>query len=119
MKKNILIADDSLFIRLNLVGILMDKYKVIEAEDGQSALLKFKKEKPDLVLLDIVMPGAEAEGLRVLEEMIKLDPNAKVIMLTAMRQDFVVEKCMKAGAKAYLVKPADAEHILGAVEKFI
>ena len=68
MPKKILIADDSLFMRKVLKDILSKKseYEIVEANSGANTEQQFKKEKPDLVLLDIIMPDGEEEGIRVL-----------------------------------------------------
>jgi len=113
----ILIADDSLFMRRILKDILSEEYEIVEAESGAKALTQFEKESPDLVLLDIIMPEGEEEGVRVLQNIIEKDPKAQVVMITAVGQDAIIEECRKLGAKDYIVKPFDAKLVTETVEK--
>ena len=117
--KKILIADDSMFMRRILKDILADKYKIVEAESGSQAEEQFKKENPDLVLLDIIMPEGEEEGLKVLKNIMKSDSKAKIIMITALGQDAIKEECIKLGIKDYIVKPFDEKQVTKAVEKYL
>ena len=115
--KKILIADDSLFMRMSLKGNLPDGHEVVEADSGAKALEQFKNEKPDLVLLDIVMPEGEDEGVRVLREIMQSDPQACVVMITAVGQEAVIEECKKLGAQDYIVKPFDEQQVAETVRK--
>lgn len=117
--KKILIADDSLFMRKMLRDILSDKYEIVEAETGIKAEGQIKKEKPDLVLLDIIMPEGEEEGIIVLKKVMKANPKAKVVMITAVGQDAIVEECKKAGASDYIIKPFDKEKVITTVAKHL
>ena len=119
MAKKILIVDDSLFMRMTLRNDLIKEYEIVEAASGVEALEQFEKEKPDLVLLDIVMPQGEEEGIRVLEEIMKNDPQAQVVMITAVGQEAIIEECKKLGAKDYIVKPFDEKLINETVEKYL
>ena len=119
MAKKILIADDSLFMRMTLRSNLIKEYEIVEADSGAEALKQFEKEKPDLVLLDIVMPQGEEEGIRVLEEIMKNDPQAQVVMITAVGQEAIIEECKKLGAKDYIVKPFDEERVNETIEKYL
>ena len=117
--KKILIVDDSLFMRKILKDILTDKYKIVEAATGPQAEKQFKKENPDLVLLDMIMPEGEEEGLRVLKNIMKSDSRAKVIMVSAVGQDAMMEECKKLGVKEYVVKPFDEKQVAKMVEKYL
>ena len=112
MKARVLIVDDSALARRNLRQILESaNCEVAEAEDGLTALERYFLEKPDVVLLDLVMRGMY--GLDVLEKLRQLDPSAKVVVVTADVQtssQFLVDQ---AGAKAFITKPFDREEILG------
>ena len=119
MAKKILIADDSLFMRKTLKDLLSDKYEIVEAESGQKAEDQIKKEKPDLILLDIIMPEGEEEGLRVLKMVKKAASKAKIVMITAVGQDAIIEECKKLGASDYIVKPFDKEKVIKTVEKHL
>ena len=113
----ILIADDSLFMRKVLKDILSERHEVIEADSGAKALEQFEKENPDLVLLDIIMPEGEEEGVKVLRTIIEKDPEAQVVMITAVGQDSIIKQCKELGAKDYIVKPFDAKSVVETVEK--
>jgi len=117
MAKKILVVDDSLFMRMTLKDVLSKEYEIVEADTGAKALEQFRKQKPDLVLLDIVMPKGEEEGVRVLQELMETNPQACVIMITAVGQEAIIEECKKLGAKDYIVKPFDKKLVAGTVEK--
>jgi len=117
MTKKILIVDDSLFMRTILKGILFDQYNIIEAESGAQAEQKFKEEKPDLILLDIIMPSGEEEGIKVLRKIGKANPKAKVVMISAVGQDAIINECKKLGAIDFITKPFDREEVIKVVHK--
>lgn len=106
-------------MRKMLSDILSEKYEIVEADTGSKAEEQIKKEKPDLVLLDIIMPEGEEEGIIVLKKVMKADPNAKVVMITAVGQDTILEECKKAGASDYIIKPFDKEKVIEIVEKHL
>lgn len=119
MAKKILIADDSLFMRKMLKDILSDKYEIVEADSAAAAQKQIKKEKPDLILLDIIMPEGEEAGIGVLKSVVKNDLRQKVVMITAVGQDSIISECKKAGATDYIVKPFDREKVIKTVEKYL
>ena len=103
---SILIADDTVFMRTVLKGIIKKNgiaKEIIEADDGIDAVKKFQANKPDLVTMDITMP--RADGVQALRAIMKLDPNAKVVMVSAMEQQDIVEQAIKLGACDYITKP--------------
>jgi two-component system, chemotaxis family, chemotaxis protein CheY len=111
----ILIADDSSFMRNVLKDILTPEgHELLEAENGQQAQEKISTDKPDLVLLDIIMP--EADGLAVLKA---AGPSTKVIIISAVGQEKMVEEAKALGALDYIVKPFENEKVLVAVNKVI
>ncbi len=100
----VLIADDALYTRQVLREILVPEgHTVVEAVDGREAVQKFQEENPDLVLLDISMPGVS--GLAALKAIKALSPNAKVVIVSAMGQPSIVQEALKAGACDFLTKP--------------
>jgi two-component system, chemotaxis family, chemotaxis protein CheY len=112
MKVRVLIVDDSALARRNLRQILESAdCEVAEAEDGLSALERYFLDKPDVVLLDLVMRGMY--GLDVLEKLRQLDPAAKVVVVSADIQTSSQELVDQAGAKAFITKPFDRDEILG------
>lgn len=109
----ILIADDSQFMRGLLKDIISaEGHEIIEAENGKEALDKYEKEKPDLTLLDIIMP--EVDGLEVLK---KIGKTAKVIVISAVGQEKMVEEAKGFGALDYIVKPFDNKKVLEVIKK--
>ena len=117
MSKRILIVDDAAFMRMLIKEILTKNGFVVvgEASDGAQAVEKFKELSPDLMTLDITMP--EMDGLAALKEIKKLDPNAKVIMCSAMGQQAMVIDAIQAGAKDFIVKPFQADRVIEAITK--
>ena len=117
MSVNILIADDLSFMRMIQKDILTERgYNVIgEASDGREAVEKFRSLRPHLVLLDITMPNMN--GLEAMRKIFAIDPNAKVIMCSALGQQNLIVEAIKAGVKDFVVKPFKPERILSAIEK--
>ena len=115
MKTKVLVVDDSALARRTLRQILESAdCEVAEAEDGLSALERYALERPDVVLLDLVMRGMY--GLDVLEKLRELDPAVKVVVVTADIQTSSQELVGQAGAKAFVNKPFDREEILGTLD---
>ena len=119
MAKNILVVDDAAFMRMMIKDILTKNgYNVAgEAENGAKALEKYNEVKPDLVLMDITMP--EVDGIQALKNIKAADPNAKVIMCSAMGQQAMVIVSIQAGAKDFIVKPFQPDRVLEAVKKVV
>jgi two-component system, chemotaxis family, chemotaxis protein CheY len=117
--KKVLVTDDSEFIRKVIKDILSPQYDVVTANNGKKAVAMFKKEKPDMVLLDIIMPDGEEEGLIALKKLKALDGNVPVIMISAVGQDTVQEECKKLGAADYITKPFSEEDVLEKVGKYL
>ena len=114
----ILEVDDAAFMRMRCSKLLTDNgYEVVEAENGLDAIAKYKETKPDAVLLDITMP--EMDGLTALKEIRKVDPEAKVAMVTAMGQQSMIMDAIKSGAKDFVVKPFQPDRVLAAVKKLV
>lgn len=117
MANRILIVDDAAFMRMMIRDILSKNgYEVVgEAADGAQAIEKYKEHKPDLITMDITMP--EMDGITALKEIRKMDPNAKVIMCSAMGQQAMVIDAIQAGAKDFIVKPFQADRVIEAIKK--
>ena len=115
----ILIADDSAFMRLYLKRILAEAgYKnTIEVADGREMLIRYEQERPDLVILDIIMP--DMDGLEALHELMRTDPKANVVMVTAVGQEYMMEEASKTGVKGYITKPFKEEEIAETLAKVI
>jgi DNA-binding NtrC family response regulator len=106
----ILIVDDDKDMRDILSNLISsDGYKAITASNGRKALIKTRAHSPDLVLLDVRLP--EIDGLKVLEEIKKMDKNIPIIMLTAYEDVKSAVQAMKSGAFDYITKPFDNEEM--------
>ncbi|MDV2685440.1 response regulator [Alkalihalophilus sp. As8PL] len=117
MGHKVLIVDDAAFMRMMIKDILSKNgFDVVgEANDGAQAVEKYEELSPDLVTMDITMP--EMDGITSLKEIKKIDPNAKVIMCSAMGQQAMVIDAIQAGAKDFIVKPFQADRVLEAIKK--
>ncbi len=114
----ILIVDDAAFVRMRCAKALGEKgYEVIEAQDGNEALQRYKENTPDVVLMDITMPYMD--GITALKKLIEMDPEAKVAMVSVMGQQSTMIEALKSGAKDFVIKPFDVDHVLSAVEKLL
>jgi two-component system, chemotaxis family, chemotaxis protein CheY len=111
----VLIVDDSNFMRTILKNIIKGQYadaEVIEAANGDEALTKYNAEKPDVILLDIIMPGKD--GMTVLKE---VGPSAKsVVIISSIDQPEVINQATSLGAKGYIVKPYDESEVLSMLQ---
>ena len=117
-KPRILIVDDSQYQRSRAKKLLEESgFSVIEALDGIEGVCTFRKEAPDLVIMDINMPYME--GIEALEYIKKLDENAIVIMFTTLDDEKTIMKAIKAGAKDYIVKPLDPERMIATIRRFL
>ena len=119
MAKNILICDDAAFMRMMIKDILTKNgYTIVgEAENGQKAVEKYNETKPDLVMMDITMP--EMDGIQALKKIKATDPNAAIIMCSAMGQQAMVIESIQSGSKDFIVKPFQPDRVLEAVKKAI
>ena len=116
--KKVLVVDDSEFMRMVLKNILKEQgYKIIETSDGTQAIEQFKVEKPDLVLLDIIMP--KKDGVAVLGSLKQINSDANVIMITAVGQEQIIEECQNLGARGYIIKPFDEKQVLDEIKKVL
>jgi two-component system chemotaxis response regulator CheY len=119
---DVLIVDDSKFMRLILTDILKDCGHSIagEAENAKEAVELFKNLKPDLVTLDIIMPEADGiDAVSALKAIIEIDNSAKVLMVSAMDQEQMINGFMNAGAGGFLIKPFQRGKVKEVVEKVL
>lgn len=117
MGKRVLIVDDAAFMRMMIKDILnKNGYEVVaEAENGRRAVELYREHKPDVVTMDITMP--EMDGITAVKEIKKLDPQARIVMCSAMGQQMMVMEAIQAGARDFVVKPFQQERVLQALEK--
>lgn len=111
--------DDTLFMRTLLKNILFSGGHDIvgEAGDGDEAIAKYQELKPDLVTMDVVMP--KVNGIEALKGIKAFDPNAKVVMCTAVGQEQMVKLAIKTGAKGYIIKPFQAPKVLEEIKNVL
>ena len=119
MANKVLIVDDAAFMRMMIKDILeKNGYDVVgEVSNGLVAVDLYKKEKPDVVTMDITMP--DMDGIEAVKQIRTFDPNAKIIMCSAMGQQSMVMDAIKSGAKDFIVKPFQADRVLEAIKKVI
>ncbi len=114
----VMVVDDAKFMRVRLSKLLSGHgFEVVEAENGEEAVQVYKAEHPDAVLMDITMP--QKTGIEALAEIRGFDPQAKVIMLTALGQESMVVQAVQAGARDYVVKPFDPDRVMLALKKVL
>ncbi len=114
---DVLIADDLKFIKL-VLRELVEKagFRVVgEASNGQEAVELYKDRHPDVVLMDITMP--KMDGLTALKQILRLDPQAKIIMCSALGQQSLIVQALQLGAKDFIVKPFREERVIAAIKK--
>ncbi|AQM59168.1 two-component system response regulator [Clostridium baratii] len=116
---NILIVDDAAFMRMMIKDILeKNGFNVIgEASNGLEAIELYKKEKPDIVTMDITMP--KVDGIEAVKLIKEYDNEAKIIMCSAMGQQAMVMDAIRAGAKDFIVKPFQADRVIEAINKVV
>ena len=113
----VLVVDDSALMR-DMIKVMLSEadYEIVgEASDGQQAYEKYKRLKPDLTVMDIVMN--HVDGIRSLEMIREYDPNAAVVMCSSMDQESYVMQALRLGAKEFIVKPFARDDVLGAVSR--
>ena len=115
----VLIADDTQFMRANLKIMLeRNKIQVVgEADNGIKCVKLYDELKPDVVTMDITMPGMD--GIEAVRQIKKKDPNAKIIMVTALGQEMFVKEAVVAGARNFIVKPFKEDKIVDAINKLV
>jgi len=113
----VLIVDDAAFMRISIKNMLTKNgYDIVgEAENGAIGVEMYKDLQPDIVTMDITMP--EMSGLDALKEITKFDPQAKIVMVSAMGQEAMVREAIVSGAKGFIVKPFKEEGIIAAMKK--
>lgn len=117
---SILIVDDARFMRLMLKNILESAKlvtNIVEAIDNTSAIEMYKKIKPDVVTMDINLP--KTDGITCMKEILKIDPQAKVLMVSAMEQKNIIDEALSSGAKGYVKKPFDKNEVLNKVKELL
>lgn len=115
----VMICDDSMLARKNLINVLKKcgVDNVIQVSDGQAAVDTYKAEKPDIVLLDVVMPVKD--GITALKEIMEFDAAAVAVMVSSVGTQMHIREAVKTGARDFLQKPASLEQITSIVERVV
>ncbi|SEV90189.1 response regulator [[Clostridium] fimetarium] len=113
----VLICDDSVFARRKLKDYLnsIGFQNVLEATDGEAAVEQYKENKPDIVFMDIVMP--KKDGVEAVGDIIKINPDAKIIMTSSVGTQDYLKESIKAGACDFVQKPLENDKISSAIKK--
>ncbi len=119
MGKRILVVDDAAFMRMMIKNIVTKSgYEVVgEAENGKQAVEKYAELKPDIVTMDITMP--DMDGIEAVKAIKAVDPEASIIMVSAMGQQAMVMDAIQAGARDFIVKPFQQDRLLQAIERVL
>lgn len=119
MAKKILITDDANFMRTMLAKIIEEQGYAVAgmAENGERAIEQYKELEPDLVTMDITMPGMD--GIEATKKIMEYDPDATIIVCSAMGQKPMVLEAIEAGAKDFIVKPIKPEKVKETLEKLL
>ena len=119
-KKRVMIVDDAAFTR-NMLKAIISKIELIEvvgeAANGVEAISLYKKLNPDLVTMDLVMP--EKGGIEATEEILKINPSALIVVVSALGQEALVLEAAKKGAKDFIQKPFKSEQILEVMDRIL
>lgn len=115
----ILIVDDAMFMRAAVKKTVEEAGHIVVAEagNGMQAIEQYSAAGPDLVLMDITMP--DMDGIEATKRIIAIDPEAKIVMVSAMGQMEMVVRAINAGAKDFIVKPVDADKLKSCVKKYV
>jgi two-component system chemotaxis response regulator CheY len=119
MAKRVLIVDDSLLMRKMIADALTaDGWTVAgEAASGQEAVAKYVEVQPDVVTLDIVMP--DTGGIYALQNILRFDPQAKIVVVSALNQTKLISEAIRKGALDFLVKPFLPEQLQAAMRLYV
>ena len=117
MAINVLIVDDLAFIKIVLRDILEKSgFRVVgEASNGEEAISLYQDKRPDVVLMDITMPGMD--GLTALKKIREIDPEARVIICSALGQQRLIVQAIQLGAKDFIVKPFQPQRVVSSLKK--
>ena len=119
MSATVMIVDDAIFMRSILRGIMKDKgFTVIaEAASGIEAMKNLRTCTPDIITLDIILP--DANGLDLLESILEICPQAKIVVCSSIGQEQIVKKALDHGAKAFIQKPFTPEKVIEVLQSLV
>lgn len=114
------IVDDAVFMRTIIRKMIeqVDEYKVVgEASNGIEAVEAARQYQPDIITLDVTMP--EMDGIQAVPEILKVSPETRIIMVSAMGQQSMVLEAIKAGAKDFIIKPFEKSRVFQAIKNVL
>lgn len=119
MKKRIMVVDDSHITELQIQGLLADtEFEVVaHCENGEEAIARYGEVRPDIVTMDIIMPGID--GLEAAQVLLNEHPDAKILMLSSLVYDDTIEEASNIGTKGFLCKPLSRDGLIEALEKIL
>lgn len=119
-KKRVLIVDDAVFARTIIKKVIadLDYAEIIgEASDGYEAIEAYKKLKPDLITMDLVMPGKG--GIEAIEEILKISNSVKILVVSAVGQEHLIMEATEKGAKDFIQKPINKEDLKRSINNLL
>ena len=119
MSKRALVVDDSMLMRRMICDCLSDSgWEIVaEAGNGEEAVRQYRDHRPDVVSMDIVMPGTD--GLFALEHILEIDPSAQVVVVSALNQTKMISQAIRQGAQDFIAKPFLPEQLQKTMESCI
>lgn len=117
MKKRLMVVDDSRVMELQICKLLENSEYEVAAycENGEEAIERYEEVRPDVVTMDIIMPGID--GLEAAQAILEKHPDARIIMVSSLAYDDTINEADAIGTKGFLYKPIDRESLLNALEK--
>lgn len=115
MSKKIMIVDDSRIVHKRMAELLLDSdFEIVcFCRSGEEAVERYQEYRPDVVTMDIVMPGAD--GLNAAREIMEMDHDARILMVSSLAYDDLVDEAVKIGAKGFVFKPFDRMQLLNSL----
>lgn len=119
MKKRIMVVDDSHITEIQIQGLLADtEFEVVaHCENGEEAIARYGEVRPDIVTMDIIMPGID--GLEAAQVLLNEHPDAKILMISSLAYDDTIEEASSIGTKGFLCKPLSRDGLIEALEKIL
>jgi two-component system chemotaxis response regulator CheY len=116
-RRRVLVVDDELLFRVLMKQLLRSTaYEVVaEAGDGQQAVVQFEAKRPDMVLMDVMMP--DMDGVMAVRRILAIEPQACIVMCSAVGAQRVLLEALQAGARDYVMKPFSRQKVLEALDK--
>ena len=117
MKKRLMVVDDSRVLEYQICKLLEDTDYEVAAycENGEEAIARYEEVRPDIVTMDIIMPGID--GLETAQIIAEAHPDARIIMISSLAYEDTLQEAEAVGAKLFLYKPIDRENLLDALEQ--